>query len=589
MSRRNFAISPRGSYGVCLSTGGGESALERWELGDGHPRFVTCNTAGRAVGHAQPVVSEHGAVLVSAPVADCCELTHFDPVLAPRLLERFPQTGLHLLAGPGTDHAVALGFGHADGRTRVWRISGSPPSLSPVVADARGLLRAAGWLDRAGRLLAVNQTVDGETRVAVIDLATGSLSPWPVPGAHAILTRPGTRELLVAVQRDGGGELALVSENGDRRVLGGLSAIAGALAPLAFDRGGGRLAVVATRGARSHLFEYDLATELAREIPTSPGVIRSPAVWSADRLQVTFSAPRHPTGFAGLPDRPLTWQDPEPLRPAVAAHAEWLAGPSGPIEAVIYGGPGWRYAQRLLIAVHGGPEASWQLDFEPLFQRLAAAGVTVVAPNQRGSTGYGSGHRLAIQNAWGGPDLDDIAALGRQLADQRDAVGLEAPMLYGTSYGGFLALLSASCQPTAWSRCVAVSAFLSGPSLHEDGGGSVRRLVERLGGHTLIEDELGPRDVADLCAGMRAPLLLVHGERDPLIPVGHARRLCSRLLAHGRRAGVEFAYHEVPGAGHSPLDGRAGEPVRDQIVRFLTTDARPEPELVPAVGAEPST
>ncbi len=214
--------------------------------------------------------------------------------------------------------------------------------------------------------------------------------------------------------------------------------------------------------------------------------------------------------------------------------------------------------------------------------------MTVVAPNQRGSTGYGPAHRLAIQHAWGGPDLADIAAIGRQLADQREAVGLPAPMLYGTSYGGFLALLSASCEPTTWSRCVAVSAFLSGPRLHADASRPVRKFVERLGGCALIDDELGPRDVASLCERLRAPLLLVHGQRDPLIPVSQARQLRNRLLVQGRRAGTDFAYLEVPGVGHSPLDGRAGDKVCDQIVQFLTADVQADVELRGQVGVETS-
>ncbi len=333
-------LSSRGSYGVCLSARGGDLALERWALGDGLPQLVTCNAAATAICEAQPVVSEHGTVLLSTPIGDCCELTHFDPVLGPRVLGRFERTGLHLLASPGEDHAVALGFGHADGCTRLWRISGCVPSLSQVVAEAPGLLRAGCWLDRDGRLLAGNQTVQGRTGVVVIDLATGSLSDWQVPSAHVILARPGSSELLVAVERDRGGSLALVSRDDGWRVLDGLSRIPGALRPLAFDPSGTRLAVVVSRGVRSHLFEYDLASEVAREVPVLPGVIRSPAVWSADRLHLAFSAPEHPTGFVSLSDQPLTWQDPEPLRGAVAAHAEWLEGPSGPIEAVIYGSSG---------------------------------------------------------------------------------------------------------------------------------------------------------------------------------------------------------------------------------------------------------
>jgi pimeloyl-ACP methyl ester carboxylesterase len=570
-SRRNFAISPGGSFGVCLRETAGETALERWSLGDLSRVAVPWPAVGLESGHTQAIVSDSGAVFVTRPRAGHCEVTHVEPWLGvSHVLGRFARVGLRLVASPGADHAVAFGFGHDDGQTRLWRINGGAPVVSDPVVAVPGLLRGGSWLDPEGTLLAVNQTVDGRTVPAVIDLADGSWRELPLPSAQVVLASPGSGSLLIAVVRGSALQFALAEPRGTIRDRPGLNTLAGASRPLAFDSEGRRLAMAVNRGTRTHLFEYNVAADTAHEAAVPPGIVRCPAAWHNDRLHVTFSAPRHPTGFASLRGEPLAWEHSDPLSSSAPAHAEWLPGPEGPIEAVVYGGRDWRYSPQVLIALHGGPEAAWQLGYEPLFQRLAVAGVAVLAPNQRGSTGYGAAHRLAIRDAWGGPDLADVVQLGRRLATQREAVGLGGPMLYGTSYGGFLALLSAACAPDAWSRCVAVSAFLSGPELYADAGTPVRNFIDRLGGHTTINDRLGPRDVGSLCSRIRTPVLLVHGERDPLIPVSHSRRLCSALVARGRRPGVDFEYLEVPGAGHDPLEGPAGHWIGERLVQFLT-------------------
>ena len=570
-SRRNFAISPRGSFGLCLRESAGETALERWSLGVVSQVAVPWPAVGLESGHTQAIVADSGAVFMTRSLCGHCELTHLDAALGvSHVLGRFARVGLRLVASPGADHAVAVGFGHDDGRTRLWRIRGGPPVVSEPVVAVPGLLRGGSWLDPDGTLLVVNQTVDGRTVPAVVDLADGSWRALPLPSAQVVLASPGSGSLLIAVARGRAVQFALADPRGTIRDRPGLNTLAGASRPLAFDPEGRRLAVVVNRGARAHLFEYNAAADTAHEVTVPPGIVRSPAAWQTSRLHVTFSAPRHPTGFASLHGEPLAWEHSDPLPSAVPAHAEWLPEPERPIEAVVYGGRDWRYSSHILIALHGGPEAAWQLGYEPLFQRLATAGIAVLAPNQRGSTGYGAAHRLAIRDAWGGPDLADIVRLGRRLAAQREAVGLGAPMLYGTSYGGFLALLSAACAPDAWSRCVAVSAFLSGAELYADADTPVRNFIDRLGGQTTIDDHLGPRDVGRLCSRIRTPLLLVHGERDPLIPVSHSRRLRSALVAGGRRPGVDFEYLEVPDAGHDPLEGPAGHRIGERLMQFLT-------------------
>ncbi|MDH6126823.1 alpha/beta fold hydrolase [Kitasatospora sp. GP82] len=249
-----------------------------------------------------------------------------------------------------------------------------------------------------------------------------------------------------------------------------------------------------------------------------------------------------------------------------------LAGPAGPIEAVVYGGDAWLSSPHLVVALHGGPADAWRLEFDPALQRMAAAGLAVVAPNQRGSTGYGLEHAMAIRGAWGGPDLDDILYLLDGLSGQRAALGLEAPALFGVSYGAFLALLVAAHAPAEQiSRCAVVAPFLSGTRLLAEAAAPVRALTTRLGGSDRIEDARGPRDVLQLGHRLTAPLLIVHGDRDEVVPVSQSRSLRHELLRIGRIEGADFRYVEAAGAGHEVLAEEGGAVLHELLAAFLRT------------------
>jgi dipeptidyl aminopeptidase/acylaminoacyl peptidase len=243
------------------------------------------------------------------------------------------------------------------------------------------------------------------------------------------------------------------------------------------------------------------------------------------------------------------------------------------VEALIYG-EDWKTAPRVLIALHGGPESAWKAEFDPILQEFAAADITVIAPNQRGSTGYGPEHQQAIHHAWGGPDLADIHDLADHISARRAASRDRRPraeeslMLFGVSYGAFLALLAAATRPELWSHCVASSPFLSGDRLHRDATPPVRRLLDRLGGSTQVIDHIGPRDLAILSRHIRTRTLIVHGSADATVPVSHARGLHRRLSDEGHCPDLQ--YLEVRGAGHSPLTEAGGPRLVQRIATFLT-------------------
>ncbi|GAA2898186.1 hypothetical protein GCM10010517_63260 [Streptosporangium fragile] len=579
--RLNFRFSPGGRYAACLAADDRDSPMspELWDLTGPAPRPRTVRTRDGETTANVPLPTDEGDLLLCRSGAYGSRLTFASRSDSGKTVEEIELIGVRrggLRLFPGTARFPALVLEtDGDANTVVWRLPGrtAPPER---IVRLPYLVGGGVWLDEEGGRLALVSTGPGAGAM-VLDLSHGTTTALGLPdGEHLLLTAPRGGVLLTAARQGGVHRLGVRSlgDRGPTVFPDRLNEIEGTVTPLALDPAGRLLALSVVRRARSHLLIHDLVADNASEIELPPGDLYPTAHWSGSGLRLVHSASDRPTGVITVP---------EPSRPRLlaprdgrrsrwtAARTQQYAAPEGTTEAVVYGDPvGSRH---LVVALHGGPEAAWRLGFDPLFQRLAAEGIAVVAPNQRGSTGYGSAHRDAIHGAWGGPDLADILHLGRSLVAERGP-DRPRPMLYGASYGAYLALLAAAAEPDLWDRAAVVAPFLSGALLHEDGPGSVRNLINRLGGREEIRtDDLGPRDLLRLADRIRLPLLIVHGEQDPIIPVSHSRRLHDRLLRTRHVHGAPMTYLEVPGAGHDPLTDSGGHAVTRRVLGFFRTGA----------------
>ncbi|GJF28690.1 hypothetical protein KNE206_13900 [Kitasatospora sp. NE20-6] len=628
LRRFGFTFAADGSHAACLAAGpdGGWYA-ESWRLpADGGPAETTSLPlpGGRTESlHTQLVAlpdgrvlacrhdgEQHGLALLSTAPGDGRE----------QQLARLWLPGLRLLPQPGGG-AVALG---SDSRpvTTVWRVTtdGTPPA---PVAELPGLHGGGVWLDRTGRLLALDRVADGVVRTVVLDLESGAVTPLLEIGERSndrlVLFDPDTGLGVVRSDAPGTDRLGWATLGSSDPVrfpdclhAGGLLPRPVALVP--GDPAGPRVVLQLDHGAGSALALWQPATARLQRLAVPPGRLGGVGHWAAGGLRIPYSAPDHPAALATLDvdalaaagAAPATGAVPLPLQlapltagtgpepsagPAAGAVPGWrldgsavpdvggpwqgarllhLGGAAGPVEAVVYGGDAWLTAPHLVLALHGGPADAWQLEFDPALQRIARQGAAVVAPNQRGSTGYGAAHAAAVHGAWGGPDLEDVLHLLEGLAGRRAALGLEPPAVFGTSYGAFLALLATAHAPAGHlARCAAVAPFLSGARLLAEAGASVRSMTARLGGDTPVHDARGPRDVLRLAGRLTAPLLVVHGDRDEVVPVGQSRELRHELLRLGRQEGTDFRYVEAAGGGHELLAGEGSAVLHELLAVFL--------------------
>ncbi|MBS3941444.1 MAG: S9 family peptidase, partial [Actinobacteria bacterium] len=107
----------------------------------------------------------------------------------------------------------------------------------------------------------------------------------------------------------------------------------------------------------------------------------------------------------------------------------------------------------VVVMIHGGPESQYRPSFTGLTQYLLAQGFAVVAPNVRGSTGYGRRYQHLDDVERRLDSVADLAALHDWLAVQPDLDASRAA-LYGGSYGGYMTLMGLVMQPERWAAGV---------------------------------------------------------------------------------------------------------------------------------------
>lgn len=225
----------------------------------------------------------------------------------------------------------------------------------------------------------------------------------------------------------------------------------------------------------------------------------------------------------------------------------------------------------LVLLPHGGPHGPRDdLGFDWWATFLASRGYAVLQPNYRGSGGYGLAWQSAGYRQWGGlmqHDLDDgVDALAR--------AGIIDPSrvcIVGASYGGYAALAGATLTPDRYRCAVSVAGVSDLSQMLLDA-------ERRTGGDdTMLSDwwrqSIGDReeDRASVRAAspinavehVRAPILLIHGTDDTVVPIEQSRRMLRALQG----AGKDVRFVELRGDDHWLSDA----PTRIQMLREVET------------------
>ncbi|HQL24962.1 MAG TPA: S9 family peptidase, partial [candidate division Zixibacteria bacterium] len=250
---------------------------------------------------------------------------------------------------------------------------------------------------------------------------------------------------------------------------------------------------------------------------------RAPDVWrwnpQSEKLeQLTFSI------YAGI-DREL-FREPQLVR--------YKSFDSLEIPAFLYLPPNYKQGQPVpfIVNAHGGPEGQYRPYFERNLQYFLLNGFGLFAPNVRGSDGYGRNYL----------NMDNYRNRKHSLMDYRAGVewlianGYAAPGMIGirgASYGGYVVLGMVTEFPD-----------LFGAAVDEVGIANFQTFLENTAPYrrALRESEYGPlsdpaflREISPIHKAhlIKTPLLVVHGENDPRVPVGEARQIIKAVKQSG--------------------------------------------------------
>lgn len=200
----------------------------------------------------------------------------------------------------------------------------------------------------------------------------------------------------------------------------------------------------------------------------------------------------------------------------------------------------------LIAWVHGGPTDQWGVTFRPRFGYWTDRGWAVLVPDHRGSTGHGRAFRQALHGRWGELDVDDTAAGLRAAA----ANGWGDParfVVMGGSAGGFTVLNLLASHPDLCAAGVdlfgVADLFDLDETTHRYEAHYLHSIVGPLPDAAARYRDRSPVNRAD---AITAPLLILQGDADKVVPVAQSQAIHDRLRALGRT--VEL--HVYEGEGH---------------------------------------
>ncbi len=238
-----------------------------------------------------------------------------------------------------------------------------------------------------------------------------------------------------------------------------------------------------------------------------------------------------------------------------------------------------RHSQPLLVFPHGGVHANFESGTVNVLREMLAQGYTVVAPEYRGSTGYGGGTYRAID--YGGLEIEDTYAARNFMLDTYDFLDADRVGIIGWSHGGLHTLMNVFEHGDAYAAAFAgvpVSDLIARMGYKTEGYRDLYSADYHIG-KTAYEDveeyrRRSPSWNTDKYDG--TPLLIHTNTNDEDVNVLEVERLIQALKASGK-SGFEYEiFEDLPGGHHfDRLDTPAAREIRQKIWRFLARYLKP--------------
>jgi dipeptidyl aminopeptidase/acylaminoacyl peptidase len=207
-----------------------------------------------------------------------------------------------------------------------------------------------------------------------------------------------------------------------------------------------------------------------------------------------------------------------------------------------------------VIWPHGGPEWQEIHNFNRYIQVMTNAGYIVMAPNFRGSIGYGKSFQKMIYKDWGGNEFRDVLAAVEHLKSS-GFVDPDKIAVVGGSFGGFMTLTCVTKAPGIWKCAIDIFGpsnlftFLNSIPEHWKPG------AEALVGHP-VDDKvmLKERSPINFVDNIQCPMLIIQGKHDPRVVEDESIQIVNKLKE--RNKPVEYILLEDEGHGFSKVSNQ---------------------------------
>ena len=466
--------------------------------------------------------------------------------------------------------------------------TGALPRLVVTADGAGAQWTPLDWSPDDRKLLVLKTVASDEAYLYVVDLGTGQKKEVdPYPGKVAIaggkFSRDGQGVYYISDRDSEFSRLRYANLfTSERTVIS--AGLPWDVEELAISRDGHYLAYVSNEGGSSRLNLLDLRTHqdlTPPKLPAAGRVERLSFDAQGQRLAFGYAAPNQP-GDAFVLDVARNQLEPWTrsesgdadlkrfVTPRLAQFPTFdrVEGKPRSMPVFIYE-PAGGGSHPVLLELHGGPESQFRPGFSPWLEFVVnELGFAVVAPNVRGSSGYGKSY-MALDNGMLREDaVKDIGALLVWLGLQ-SSFDAKHIVVSGGSYGGYLSLAAMVNYSDRLRGGVDVAGiadfvtFLSGTAPYRQNQRRAEYGDERDADMRAYLRRISPLTNADR---INKPLLVVHGKNDPRVPVGEAEQIVNRL----RLKGGEVWYLLAADEGHGYRKQQNRDAYYEVFAQFLT-------------------
>jgi dipeptidyl aminopeptidase/acylaminoacyl peptidase len=410
--------------------------------------------------------------------------------------------------------------------------------------------------------------------IVLLEIETGnSITLYGKPSTRALSARwsPDGKWIAFIAQETEREELYLIRPDGE--ALHQLTNTGHDIFQFEWSPSGRQLAVILNRNGAFDLSLVETDTGSIDDLRTGMGMHSNPN-WAPDESFITFEyeSPLFPPDLyrMDLPGRQvtqLTYSSPPALQknkkvvPEIACYRSFdgleipafLYRPENPNGAAI-------------VYPHGGPKDQYGYIWDELAQYFTAKGYHYLAPNYRGSTGYGRQYERANYDNWGVGDTQDCLYAARFLRGFKE-IRPESIGIAGGSYGGYMTICSLSRDPEYLFACgiskYGDSNLVSSWALCEK---RLRLYIEIFLGHPAVNTGyyLKGSPISDV-KYVQKPVLILHGLLDTIVPPESSEEWVEALKRHNK----VFEYKTYDDEPHGFLRRENLQDVYERMERFL--------------------